>query len=452
MKIPLEPRPTGCVIPLTTGQHAFWTAHITKKNLDETMVTLASVRIFGPLDVPLLRHCLQALAQRHESLRTKIVVMDGVPSQWVDEEYEQALASIDLSSIGEVARERELGRVAEEFDRSPMDLSVGPLFRTALVRLAEREYVLLVGVDHIVSDGVSCAILSKELWTLYDELPQGGMSSLPRLQVQFPDYAVWQHRSKDHESEAHAAYWKARLCGAPRMELPLKNGSSDDGEAKWSKLELPLGGPMSERIVALAKQQKTLVPLVALTTAIVVISHWCHQQDVGLVFASHGRSGHPSLQGMIGLLAESLYLRIRIATDNRFVEVLDSVKHEFYGAQQHQHAGGLSNLSSVNRPQIGFNWIPTNWGRHNSSQTRQHRAVTIEPFKIPIRERAGVASWPELWIEASLNAATDFSFAARYRSDLLQSDAIARFGCTLKAFAEAFVQNPLSRISMAKSK
>src|SRR6202000_2033096 len=115
-------------------------------------------------------------------------------------------------------------RLAQQFADEPIDLSVGPVFEAALLRISVREHVLILLLDHIVSDAASWGILSKEIWTSYSQAAHGQSSLLPNLSVQFPDYAVWQQRTHGAWLRKHEAYWRGHLSGAPRIRMPRDEG------------------------------------------------------------------------------------------------------------------------------------------------------------------------------------------------------------------------------------
>ena len=66
--------------------------------------------------------------------------------------------------------------------------------RAALLRLEERDHVLLVTLHHIVSDGWSMGVLLRELVGALRRLRAGRPSPLPELPVQYADFAVWQRQ------------------------------------------------------------------------------------------------------------------------------------------------------------------------------------------------------------------------------------------------------------------
>ncbi|EGH35005.1 amino acid adenylation, partial [Pseudomonas syringae pv. japonica str. M301072] len=61
----------------------------------------------------------------------------------------------------------------------------GPLVRGRLVRMADDDHVLLVTMHHIVSDGWSADVLTRELGALYAAFSAGAEDPLPALPVQY---------------------------------------------------------------------------------------------------------------------------------------------------------------------------------------------------------------------------------------------------------------------------
>src|SRR5690349_4416578 len=92
---------------------------------------------------------------------------DGQPVQIVREAGAFHLPVRELESKGPAPREAEAGRLMVDEGRRPFDLKTGPLFRAQLLRLAPEEHVLQLTVHHIVADGWSLGVLSKDLTDLY---------------------------------------------------------------------------------------------------------------------------------------------------------------------------------------------------------------------------------------------------------------------------------------------
>src|SRR5437764_4737795 len=105
------------------------------------------------------------------------------------------------------------------------DLGRGPLLRLGLVRMAEEEWILLLGMHHIVSDGWSMGILLRELSALYRAYIEGGgeEEELKALPVQYADFAVWQREWLEGGAlEDQLGYWRGQLRGTTGvLELPV---------------------------------------------------------------------------------------------------------------------------------------------------------------------------------------------------------------------------------------
>jgi hypothetical protein len=120
-----------------------------------------------------------------------------------------------------------------EQTRTPFDLQHGPLFRASLLHIREAEHVLVLTLHHIVSDGWSIGVLTRELSALYSAYCAGEASPLEPLPLQYADYALWQRSwLQGSVLEDQLGYWKSRLSGAPALlELPTDLLGVDGGVA-----------------------------------------------------------------------------------------------------------------------------------------------------------------------------------------------------------------------------
>src|SRR5690348_4044745 len=112
-----------------------------------------SIQLNVALDVEVLERSLNALIERHEVLHTTFVAVDGMPMQVIAPSFKVSLPVVNLSTLPEAQREVEMLRLANEEAAYPFDLVQGPLLRTTLLKLASEEYVLLLTIHHIISDG-----------------------------------------------------------------------------------------------------------------------------------------------------------------------------------------------------------------------------------------------------------------------------------------------------------
>ena len=152
----------------------------------------AAFRLHGRLEAPALEETLSEIVRRHESLRTMFESTEGAPLQV---SLTSAPSKTNSRRYKFDARERTRSRGAQRPNKEggkPFDLSRGALIRASLLKIAEEDHVLLITMHHIVSDGWSMGILTREITALYEAYTGGKPSPLPELEIQYADYANWQ--------------------------------------------------------------------------------------------------------------------------------------------------------------------------------------------------------------------------------------------------------------------
>ena len=178
-------------------------------------------RFEGDLDEALLERCLAKLVSRHESLRTRFVVIDGAPHVLIEPVATMPFERVDLSNCASAEREAETARLLEAFTSRAFNLAQAPLLRALLVRTAPTTVVFCLVIDHIVADGLSLGVLLGELRTLYASRREGREAALPPLAMQYLDLMVWQEEAFARGALAeHRRFWLSELADLPAM-LPL---------------------------------------------------------------------------------------------------------------------------------------------------------------------------------------------------------------------------------------
>src|SRR5438874_8157624 len=140
------------VFPLSFAQERLWFMEQLLPGTAQFNLHTA-LRLAVPINVAVLKRSLNEIARRHETLRTSFVVVDEQPVQIVAPGVSLALPVIDLRYLPPAEREKEAARLANDEAQRAFDLTRGPLVRTTLMQLAEQEYVFLLTMHHIVSDG-----------------------------------------------------------------------------------------------------------------------------------------------------------------------------------------------------------------------------------------------------------------------------------------------------------
>lgn len=439
MEPPLTRREPDCQVPLTPSQMLHWQWMEKQGTLDRERFFTVAVRAIGKLDVSALQRSIEAVMNRHESLRTRFVKVMEVPRPHIDivTEFQLEVCNLEAECVPDV--ELELQRRAELFAHEKVDVSVGPLFAARLFRLSDSEHVLILAVDHLVSDAVSLEILDREIWGAYAQSVQGLAISLPDMPVQLADYAVWEQQAYASWKSRHEAYWIERFRGAPPMKIPHDPGLTERENPEGEVRRFSFGKVLSMRLHALARREQFLTALVVLCIYVLVMSRWYKQRDLTLLFVSNGRH-RPELRNVIGCLADCLYLRIEIDEGATFSDLLRRISFEYYSADDHRSFNRSLTLVPEGMTDLWFNWLPFSWIPWLSNrQWAVTDTLTLRPYHL---RHVSAAPFVPYFFET----ADGIGGMVFYRPDLFLPVTIERFIEELRLFAEEVVGDPFKRL------
>jgi Condensation domain/TubC N-terminal docking domain len=445
---PPVPRRPSDRVPLSFPQQLYWDT-LDLERCPSMRSVGAAVRLNGQLDSSALRQSFQALVYRHEALRTRIVVFDGVPEQHVDEADEYTLDSLDLTSLPSYARESEARRLVEQIVYEPILVAVGPLFVARLLKLDPCDHVLVVAADHTISDAASIGIIWRDLFSLYSKFISGQPCSLPEVVVQYPDYAVWQRKTHDSWMQQHHAYWTRRLAGARRLRLFEHEKMTHSSGTKWARLPVSFGKTLSNDLLEVSRRGRTSLVMSVLTAFAALISRSCNVADLVLPFVTNGRL-YPQVANTVGFFGTAIFLRIELYQEDTFLDLLERVTQEYAVAYEHDDSYRM--LVQMHEPEFTlnpqFNWIPREFNMNaarSSHLLQTHDPLTMAPFDFALRLRED-RDWdgePRLDISDSKEGVIG---AIIYRADRFTHNTIERFGKSLLLFAQKLAREPASRI------
>jgi amino acid adenylation domain-containing protein len=338
---PIAKADRGQPLPLSYAQQRLWFL-AQMEGVSEVYHMPFGVRLVGKLDRQALGLALDRIVHRHEALRTTFVVVDGEPVQRIAavEDSHFLLLDHDLRNHDlrqQTGSEPGLRQLYEEEAHASFDLEAGPLIRGRLVRQGEDQYALLITMHHIISDGWSVGVLLNELSILYRAFVRGEADPLPELAVQYPDYAVWQrHWMQGKVLEQQAEYWKTALAGAPTLlELPADHVRPADQEFAGAWHEVVLDERLTAGLKELSKQHGVTLYMTLVAGWAALMGRLSGQQDI-LIGSPVANRRQGEIEGLIGFFVNTLVLRTDLSNRPGVGELLERVKTQALGAQQHQ--------------------------------------------------------------------------------------------------------------------
>ncbi|MEU9230773.1 amino acid adenylation domain-containing protein, partial [Streptomyces massasporeus] len=289
------------------------------------------VRISGPLDTEVLRSAVRDLVARHEALRTTFDARDGRGVQIVHDRLDPDWVTADAADE-EAAREV----VRAEMTR-PYDLRRGPLVRVLLVRRAADEHICVLGMHHIVTDGWSMGVVTRELSELYTAHTQNRQPTLPEVTVQYPDFAAWQRTRLEDGGllDQHLDWWREQLHGITPLDLPTDRPRPPVRSSAGAVYGFDLPAETVAGLKDLARERNATLFMVLTAAVKAVFARWSGQEDIALGTSSAAR-GHRDLEQLVGFLVNTVVLRTRVEQDLTFAGLLGRVRDTVLDAFAHE--------------------------------------------------------------------------------------------------------------------
>jgi amino acid adenylation domain-containing protein len=294
----------------------------------------AAVRLRVSLAVGTLEAALTEIVRRHEILRTVFVEREGKPFQHVLPPRSAVIDVTDLRGAPDPAAEAV--RVASAEARTPFDIAARPPFRVQLLRLGTQDWVLLLTMHHIVSDAWSMGVLLRELTALYQSGATSRPSALPQLPVQYGDYAAWQRRTlRGPRLDAELEHWRARLAGAPRLDLPTDLPRPPVQSFAGASEHFSVPRPVVDALRAVGRQERATLFMVLYAAFVALLSRHADQDDVLIGSPVAGRT-RSEFEPLIGFFVNTLVLRLGVADDPAFRELVRRARETCLEAYAHQ--------------------------------------------------------------------------------------------------------------------
>jgi natural product biosynthesis luciferase-like monooxygenase protein/amino acid adenylation domain-containing protein len=334
---PICRAPRGGPMPLSFAQQRLWFLD----QLTPGMATYnlpSAVEIRGPLAVWALARALRSIIARHEALRTRFLASAGVPFQKIDPAaVPAALLRIDLSALPPGRRGAERQRLIGAEAERPFDLAAGPLIRTLLVACGPARHVLVCVMHHIVSDGWSLGVFSRELAAIYAAFATGCPSPLAPLAIQYADFAVWQRQHlAGSRFDRQVEFWRRSLAGAPELlELPTDRGRPAVRSYRGAQVPLAVPRDVTAALSALAQRRGATLFMVALAAFQVLLIRYSCQEEV-FVGSPIANRNQADTEELIGFFVNTLVFRGGIEGSPTFLRHLARLRDQALDAYAHQ--------------------------------------------------------------------------------------------------------------------
>ncbi|WP_372722064.1 condensation domain-containing protein, partial [Immundisolibacter sp.] len=300
VSIPKAPR-DHALHRLSLAQERLWFLEHLQPGLAVYNIAVA-LRLRGSLDLGRLRSALQALISRHEALRSAVVTQAGTGYQKILDEAALELTVDDLASLPDHEQEAALRRRADAEVARPFDLTVPPLLRARIFRLASNHHVLVLTVHHIVADGWSMNVLLRDLIVAYEKARFNGQELLTESALQFLDFSEWNRKNNiDQDWSVALEKWHQLIDSHAALELVDPSARPKERSYAGGCLRFRVPQPVMATLDSLCRQTQTTPNVAFLAAFQVLLSRYCGQEHflVGMPVANRELSESADIVGFL---------------------------------------------------------------------------------------------------------------------------------------------------------
>ncbi|MFG1644974.1 amino acid adenylation domain-containing protein [Amycolatopsis sp. NPDC049252] len=288
----------------------------------------------GGLDIGAFVAAWRLVIGRHAVLRSRFA-WEGLPHpvQIVLREHD---ATFDVRDWTEVAAAELPARLDElmRTDRAdPFDLTSRCPYRFTIVKTAGDVTHVLWTFHHILLDAWSVSVVLDEAFTSYRAILAGRTPDLPAV-VPYRHYLAWLGRQ---DSSAEEAFWRARLAGVTAPTV-LPSGPVTDPGPGVGRVGRTLDEDLVRRLSAVSLRSGCTVGTTLQSAWALLLSRYTGENDVLFGTTVAGRSSDVAgIDGMVGMLINTLPTRVEIDPSLRVVDFLAAAHADQQALREREH-------------------------------------------------------------------------------------------------------------------
>jgi hypothetical protein len=251
-----------------------------------------------------------------------------------------------------------VSRLIDEHIRQPIDPTVDPLFAARIIKVAPDEHLLVLAMEHIISDAVSLAIVSRDIFAAYAAAEHGDAGLQALEGAQFSDYAIEQCQSEREFVASRRDYWRETIAGGTRLRFASDELCEHRKGPGAGQVPVSISASMKNDLQEWARANRTTVAMAAFACYAAVVLRWCGASEGLFPYVVNGREDG-RFESAVGCFASVIFIKaVRERTDT-LRELVSRVMQEYCRAFEHADRAYLEACASP--PEIiknsSFNWI-----------------------------------------------------------------------------------------------
>ncbi|MGH8549115.1 MAG: amino acid adenylation domain-containing protein [Methylococcales bacterium] len=317
----------------------------------------ASVRIEGLLDCARLESAFQLVVDRHESLRTRLLLLPNVtqPIQVIEQPEFRLGEVLDTGAVSAEARSGDEDRILADWCAA--NVSDPQPLRARLLSFGHDRHTLVIGLSSLCGDTESLRVLVRDLVLAY-----GWLSVQGEPPLQYADYAEWQHEVLQAGDEEARRYWDRSVPGELiEFRVPFERWAASPGE--WQSFRLSPDSECLSTLPVVAGRLDVTVDDFLLAAWLCWLQRLTDRDELVVGVAVNGRN--EQIRNACGCFARVLPLRCSLEARERFIDALQRIRRGLDEATGHSEYfsrelafGGSSNQVSYHSCPFAFHYEP----------------------------------------------------------------------------------------------
>ena len=322
---------------LSDGQRRLWIL----SQFEEASVAYnmrGSMHLSVELNINWFKKAIDATIDRHEILRTVFKENEtGEIRQWVLNQKELNF-NIDYKDFrNEKNNEALVNDYINEDSYKPFDLKNGPLLRASILQLTNNTCVFYYNMHHIISDGWSMEVLSKDVMSYYEAYKENKECNLMPLRIQYKDYSAWQvSQLSDQSFITHQDYWLNKLSGElTPLNFPTSKQRPKHKTHNGRSLNTSINRTTTDKLKKYSQQNGGSLFMGLLAVWNILSYRYTSQTDIIIGTPVAGRE-HTDLEDQIGFYINTLVLRNEVRSEETFNDFYERIKNNTLKSYEHQ--------------------------------------------------------------------------------------------------------------------
>jgi amino acid adenylation domain-containing protein len=295
--------------------------------------------IHEQLDVEAFQRAWVRVVQRHAVLRSQIEWKEiSEPRQVVLTKVSFKGECFDYKHLSTREQEESLETYIQKDRAQGFDIGQVPLMRLAIFELGNAEYKFIWTFHHILLDGRAFPLILEDVFTFYEAFIENRDIELddPRP---FKDYVSWVGErilSKDEK------FWRENLAGFT-SPTPLVFGAPPAAEkrsmATEGSVEIRISKPLTSELQSLASSHGLSMNTLIEGAWALLLSRYNNEEDI--LYGTTRSCRRASIEGaesMIGLLINTVPLRVKIRKQTKVLDWLKQLREQHAQMREYIHS------------------------------------------------------------------------------------------------------------------